>query len=130
MAIVSAWTAFSQPAVDQRWFSWPSIAELGLVPLVTIGTLVATWRAFVGTSDTRVFVLSIFTFLLGFLGLLVSLWPYVVPRHITIWDSASDPQTLSFIGAGLIVIIPHCAGLPIPRLLGLPGQDSRPCDSR
>ncbi len=106
MAIVSAWTAFSQPAVDQRWFSWPSIAELGLVPLVTIGTLVATWRALWGTSDTRVFVLSIFTFLLGFLGLLVSLWPYVVPRHITIWDSASDPQTLSFIGAGLIVIIP------------------------
>jgi cytochrome bd ubiquinol oxidase subunit II len=106
MAIVSAWTAFSQPAVDRRWFSWPNFAELGLVPLVTAGTLFATWGALWGKSETKVFLLSIFTFLLGFLGLLVSLWPYVVPRHLTIWDSASDPQTLMFVGAGLVIVIP------------------------
>jgi cytochrome d ubiquinol oxidase subunit II len=106
MAIVSAWTALSQPAVDQRWFSWPNIAELGFVPLVTAVVIIATWRALWGANETRVFVLSIFIFLLGFLGLAVSLWPYVVPRHFTIWDSAADPQTLAFVGVGIAIIIP------------------------
>jgi cytochrome bd ubiquinol oxidase subunit II len=106
MVIVSAWTALSQPAVDQRWFSWPNFAELGFVPLLTAAVIVATWRALWGAGETRVFVLSIFIFLLGFLGLAVSLWPYVVPRHFTIWDSAADPQTLAFVGAGIAIIIP------------------------
>lgn len=106
MAIVSAWTAISQPEVARRWFSWSNIAELGFVPLLTAGILIATWRALWGTSDIKVFVLSIFVFLLGFLGLLVSLWPYIVPRHFTIWGSAADPQTLWFIGTGLVIVIP------------------------
>jgi cytochrome bd-type quinol oxidase subunit 2 len=36
----------------------------------------------------------------------LSLWPYVVPRHITIWSGAADPQTLWFAGVGIVVIIP------------------------
>jgi cytochrome d ubiquinol oxidase subunit II len=51
-------------------------------------------------------MLSILIFLLGFFGLAVSLWPYVVPRHITIWDGAADPQTLWFVGIGLCFILP------------------------
>jgi cytochrome d ubiquinol oxidase subunit II len=53
-----------------------------------------------------VFVLSALIFLLGFFGLAVSLWPYVVPRHITIWNGAADPQTLWFVGIGLCFILP------------------------
>ena len=52
------------------------------------------------------FVLSALIFLLGFFGLAVSLWPYVVPRHITIWNGAADPQTLWFVGIGLCFILP------------------------
>ena len=37
---------------------------------------------------------------------MVSLWPYVVPRHITIWDGAADPQTLMFAGVGIAIVIP------------------------
>jgi cytochrome d ubiquinol oxidase subunit II len=106
MAIVSAWTAYSQPEVAARWFSWPNIAWLAPIPLFTAALVVATWRALWGVRETRVFWLSIGIFLLGFVGLAISIWPYVVPRHITIWNGASDPQTLSFVGVGLAIILP------------------------
>ena len=49
---------------------------------------------------------SILIFLLGFAGLAVSLWPYVVPRHATIWSAASDDSSLRFVAAGVLVVLP------------------------
>ena len=76
------------------------------MPLVTAVVILAIWhRIWVG-RDVETFVLALALFLLGVLGLIVSLWPYVVPRHVTIWDGAADPQTLAFIGIGIAIIIP------------------------
>ena len=106
MAIVSAWTAWSAPVVSVRWFSWPNIAWLAPIPLVTAAVLIVAWRSLDSKREARVFVLSIMAFLLGFFGLAVSLWPYVVPRQVTIWQGAADPQTLWFVGIGLCFILP------------------------
>lgn len=106
MVLVSVWTAYSDPQVSARWFSWPNILWLAPAPLLTAVALAAAWFALDGRRDARVFVLSIATFLSGFFGLAVSLWPYIVPRHITVWDGASDPQSLGFAAVGLIVILP------------------------
>ncbi|KAA2236587.1 cytochrome d ubiquinol oxidase subunit II [Salinarimonas soli] len=105
MALVSAWTA-TIPEVRDRWFAWPNVALLAPVPLVTAAVVVAVWRAVPGPDETRPFLLGIGLFLLGFLGLIVSLWPFVVPRSVTVWDGAADPQTLAFIGVGLVLVLP------------------------
>jgi len=105
MLLVSAWSAFV-PEVATRWFAWPNIAFLAPVPLVTAGLLFAIWQRLWSGRETDTFLLTIAVFLLGFVGLIVSLWPYVVPRHVTIWDGISDPQTLAFIGVGLVIILP------------------------
>jgi len=106
IALVSAWTAWSQPEVAQRWFTWPAIAWLSPVPVLTGLAVVATWRSIASAQDGRCFLMGIVIFLLGFVGLIVSLWPYVVPRHLTIWDAAADRQSLGFIGVGLVVVLP------------------------
>jgi len=64
------------------------------------------WRSLWGASETLTFRLAAFLFLLGFAGLVVSLWLIIVPRHITIWGGAADPQTLWFAGVGIVIIIP------------------------
>ena len=46
----------------------------------------------------------------SFGGLAVSLWPYVVPRHATVWSAASDGATLRFVGVGMLVILPIILG--------------------
>ena len=106
MAVVSVWTAYSDWQVAARWFSWPNIVWLAPAPVLTAVVLATAWFALAERGDARVFLLSIATFLLGFFGLAVSLWPYIVPRHITIWDGASDPQSLRFAAVGVAVILP------------------------
>jgi cytochrome bd ubiquinol oxidase subunit II len=106
MVIVSGWTALSEPEVATRWFSWPNIAFLAPVPVVTALVIRAIWRALWSPREMLVFSLSFVLFLLGYAGLIISIWPYVVPRHVTIWDGAADPQTLLFVGVGIAVVIP------------------------
>jgi cytochrome d ubiquinol oxidase subunit II len=106
MLLVSAWSAWSVPEVAARWFVWPNIAFLAPVPVVTAAVLAAIWRGLWTGREPRTFILAIVVFLLGFAGLVVSLWPYVVPRHFTIWDGIADPYTLMFVGVGIAIIIP------------------------
>ena len=106
MLMVSAWSALSVPEVAQRWFAWPNIAYLAPVPVVTAAVLLTLWQCVWRWREAETFLLTIVVFLLGFAGLVVSLWPYIVPRQITIWDGISDPQSLTFIGTGIIVILP------------------------
>ncbi|MFC2254903.1 cytochrome d ubiquinol oxidase subunit II [Labrys portucalensis] len=106
MFIVSAWSAWSTPEVAGRWFAWPNIAWLAPVPLLTALVLALTWRRIWTEPDVGTFIRALLVFFLGFGGLVVSLWPYVVPRHVTVWDGIGDPQTLLFIGVGIAIIIP------------------------
>lgn len=106
MLLVSAWSAWSVPEIAARWFAFPNIALLAPVPVVTAAVLLTIWRRIWIGREVEVFLLAILVFLLGFAGLVVSLWPYVVPRHVTIWDGVADPQTLAFAGTGVAIIIP------------------------
>jgi cytochrome d ubiquinol oxidase subunit II len=106
MVVVSAWSALTEPAVASRWFAWPNLALLAPVPLVTALVIVAIWRSLWGPRDVLTFQLSMILFALGFGGLCISLWPYIVPRQITIWDGIADPQTLWFVGVGIVIVMP------------------------
>ena len=106
MLLVSAWTALSDAAVAARWFGWPNPVFLAPVPLITGLVAYALWRSLWSTHETRAFRLAISMFLLGFAGLAISLWPYIIPQQVTIWSGAADPQTLWFAGVGLVIVIP------------------------
>ena len=106
MMIVSAWSAWTVPEVAARWFAWPNLALLAPVPIVTALVLATIWRRLWTGPEAGTFLLGLGVFVLGFIGLVVSLWPYVVPRHVTVWDGISDPQTLAFVGVGVLVVLP------------------------
>jgi cytochrome d ubiquinol oxidase subunit II len=106
IGVVSIWTPLTHPAIAQRWFTWPNIAFLSPVPLATALTALGIWRGIAGPHDARVFILSIVLFLLAFLGLGVSLWPYAVPYAATLWEASSSPATLAFVGIGVAIILP------------------------
>lgn len=45
-------------------------------------------------------------FLLSFIGLAYSFFPYVVPSQLDIWQAASAPESLMFILYGIVVVLP------------------------
>jgi cytochrome d ubiquinol oxidase subunit II len=106
IALISLWTPVTHPQIAQRWFSWPNIGFLWPVPLLTALLAYGIWRETAGPHDTRPFVLSIAVFLLAYLGLGISLWPYAVPYTITLWQAASSPPTLAFVGVGVAITLP------------------------
>jgi cytochrome d ubiquinol oxidase subunit II len=106
IAIVSLWTPLAHDRIAARWFDWPNIAWLSPVPLVTALIAYGIWREIPRGRGGRPFLLSIALFLLAFLGLGISLWPYAVPYDVTLWQAASSPPTLEFVGIGVAVILP------------------------
>jgi cytochrome d ubiquinol oxidase subunit II len=45
-------------------------------------------------------------FLLSFLGIAVSLWPFIVPYQYTLWQAAADESTQAFLLIGTLLLIP------------------------
>jgi cytochrome d ubiquinol oxidase subunit II len=106
-AVVSVWTPLGQPAIAERWFSFPAVAWLAPLPLASVAAGVVLWRILGQRRRELVpFLLCVALFLLALAGFTYSLWPYIVPRAFTLWDAASPPATLGFILAGVLILMP------------------------
>jgi cytochrome d ubiquinol oxidase subunit II len=107
IVIVSVWTPLAESAIAQRWFAWPNIVLLAPVPLLTVVMAFAAWRALDGWGgDGAVFATGFGLFILSYLGIAISLWPMIVPRHYTIWQAASAEGTQVFLLIGTVFLLP------------------------
>src|SRR5581483_356362 len=106
IAAVSIWTPLALPAIAARWFSWPNLLYLSPVPIATAACAYGLWRALAKRHERAPFLYAIALFLLGFLGLAVSTWPYAVPRAVTVWEAAAAPASQAFILIGVLVLLP------------------------
>jgi cytochrome d ubiquinol oxidase subunit II len=104
--MVSAWTPLLQEHIAERWFSWPNMAWLAPVPLVTVLLAVWLWRALARGQDVAPFLAALGLFAMCYLGLAVSLFPYIVPHTLTLWDAAGAPQAQAFLLIGTLFLIP------------------------
>jgi cytochrome d ubiquinol oxidase subunit II len=110
MAVVSLWTPLEFPRIRERWFSLPNFLFLWPVPLLTALLAFAGWRSLRRDGDTVPFITTIGLFLLGFLGLVISSFPYLVPPSLTIWQAAGAPASQTFMLAGTVVLLPLILG--------------------
>ena len=110
MGAVSLWTPFLGPKIMARWFSWPNIAFLSPVPLVTFWLALALWRAIDRRSEFLPFLGAIALFCMGYIGLAISLWPNIVPHSISLWDAAAAPRSQAFLLLGTLFLLPVIVG--------------------
>ncbi|HET6184138.1 MAG TPA: cytochrome d ubiquinol oxidase subunit II [Acetobacteraceae bacterium] len=107
IAIVSAWTPLMHPEIARRWFSTPNIFFLWPVPLFTVLVAWIEWRALSGEfTDPVPFIGAFGLFVVSYTGVIVSLWPMIVPFHYTIWDAASSSSTQAFLLLGTLFFLP------------------------
>jgi len=113
MAIVSLWTPLAFERVAERWFALPNILFFWWVPAATALVAFAAWRSLDTEHDVIPFLAAIGLFLLGYLGLLISNFPYIIPPALTIWQAASAPATQVFMLMGTLVMLPIILGYMI-----------------
>lgn len=110
MAAVSLWTPFSQPRIAERWFSLPNIYFLWPIPVVTALTVYWLWSWIENGREVPPFLAAIALFLLGYLGLVISNFPYLVPPSLTVWETAAAPASQIFMLLGTLVLLPIILG--------------------
>lgn len=110
LVIVSISMPALNPDVKSLWFSLPNFFYLLPVPLLTAALFILIWRDLRAEKEYRPFFLSIGIFLLSYLGLGISLWPWVVPFAVSFRQAAAMPQSLSFLLVGTAVMLPVVLG--------------------
>jgi cytochrome d ubiquinol oxidase subunit II len=106
ICIVSVWTPLMNPEIAARWFAWPNIVVFAPVPIAAIVVAIVTWRALDGRADVLPFVGAVGLFVLSYLGIAISLYPMIVPYHLTLWEAASSERTQAFLLVGTLTLLP------------------------
>jgi len=118
LVLISMATPWISATVRARWFVLPEIIALSAIPLMTGVALLAV-RGLLGTRQVLgpvcwlPFVLLIVVFVLSFLGLAYSIYPYVVIDRLTIWQAASGTAALKFIFVGVCISVPAIAAYTV-----------------
>lgn len=106
MGAVSLATPYLFDQYWERWFTMPNLLFASQVPLLTAILTFALFRSIAKRRLYRPFLLSLGLFLLGMIGLGISMWPYVVPNSITIWQAAAPERSQAFMLVGVAIIMP------------------------
>jgi cytochrome d ubiquinol oxidase subunit II len=106
IALISVWTPLADARIAARWFSWPNLLWAAPVPLLTGALSLLLWRSLRGGRSLAPFLCAFGLFLLSFVGLVISLWPLIVPPSITLWDAAAAPKSQAFMMVGTLLLLP------------------------
>ena len=119
MALVSLATPLLNSRIFEKWFSLPNFFFLLPIPLIAgilIIMLELMLRKLPRPNDQYCwvpFIGSIGIFILGFLGLAYSFYPYIIQDQLTIWEAASSPESLKVILFGALIVLPFIIGYTI-----------------
>ena len=106
MGVVSICMPFIDERILELWFTLPNFFYLLPIPLLTLVAFIMLWRDVNSKREIRPFLLSVFIFLLGYLGLAISLYPWVVPFSFTVWDAAATSTSQSLLLFGTAIMLP------------------------
>ena len=106
IVLVSLATPFLLGEYWQRWFEWPTMALTAPVPVLVALVALALLRTLAARRDYWPFPLALALFALCFAGLGVSVYPYIVPGTLTIWEAAAPEKSQAFFMVGVVLLIP------------------------
>ncbi len=110
VAISMGTISISMPFVEERiiklWFSMPNFFYLLPIPLLTLVGFIRLWLDLRSKRETRPFVTTLILFFLGYLGLGISLYPWIVPFKFTIWQAAASSTSQSILLIGTAIFLP------------------------
>jgi cytochrome d ubiquinol oxidase subunit II len=106
IGVVSLWTPLMNAQFRGRWFAWPAILYSAPVPLFVAIASAVLFSGLARRRDASPFLAALALFVLCYVGLGISFYPYIVPTSITIWSAAAPDTSLKFLLLGAVVLIP------------------------
>ena len=106
MGGVSLYNVFLNAEYAEKWLTAPEIYFAAPVPILTGIVALALLRALSVERHSKPFWLSLALFFFGMAGLGFTMWPYVVPPGVTIWDAAAPERSQIFMLVGVAITMP------------------------
>lgn len=107
MTLVSICVPFLNDSIDRFWFDQSNVFVLMFLPFITTTLFVKLWLDLRDTTrEYRPFFLASGIFICGYVGLILSVFPWIVPFQYTIWDAAASKAGLSLVLVGVIPTLP------------------------
>lgn len=106
MAVISLCMPFIDARIATLWFSMPNILFLAPIPLITVGAFYLLWQDINSKREVRPFLLTILIFFLAYIGLSISMYPWIVPFSFTLWEAAAASTSQSLLLVGMAIFLP------------------------
>lgn len=103
---VSAWTALGQPAVARRWLTLPNLFYFLPVPVLVVACVIGIQVAVSRQLDRRPFLLALGIMFLGYSGLLISIFPNILPPSLDLWAASAPYSSQAFTLVGAVIVVP------------------------
>lgn len=109
---ISMATPLVSQTVFDKWFALPQIIGLLPIPLACAAAFYAALHVLMKPKVVAagygwvVFASTVLIFLLAFLGLAYSIYPFIVINQLTVWQAASAPASLVVILIGVAISLP------------------------
>ena len=120
---ISVATPLVSQHIFNKWFSFPYLLMLFPIPLTTVVLFGVIYRSLerlpLRLADGSQygagvpFIAAVGVFLLAFLGLGYSLFPWLVIDRMTIWQGTSSIESLWVIFIGTVIVLPVIVGYTI-----------------
>ena len=90
-----------------RWTLFPSAYILyAIAACIALVCGVFAYSVLTKTRLHNLYYLSMAIFVFGFLGMIVGVYPYILPPTVTIFDAAASPATQTFMLWGIAPVLP------------------------
>ena len=106
LCVISLWSPFIDPQIQQVWFNPNYIYKLAFLPLVTGLLILYFVYALQKRREYILFWLTLGIFICSYIGFGVSTFPYIVPHVLTIFDMAAPESSLLFLLFGACILLP------------------------
>ncbi len=116
LVAISATTPLMSERIFDKWFSFPEAFYLAPIPVLTAVLIFWLYGVLkkMPMPDDRLswlpFVLTMAVFILSFIGLAYSFFPYIVPERMTIIEAAAAPESLIIMLVGALIVLPVLIG--------------------
>ncbi len=107
--VVSIATPLVSERIFDKWFSIPNILWLSPIPIFTALSFLLCYKNLNAPLSERLwkpFAFTVCIFVLSFVGLAFSLFPYLVRDQMDIWQAASATESLRFLLWGALITVP------------------------
>ncbi|WP_251357795.1 cytochrome d ubiquinol oxidase subunit II [Kangiella sp. TOML190] len=106
IGVISLWMLLIEQQYLERWFNAPAIYGLMVIPLLVLTLGAWLVRDIFRGKELSPFLISIGLFILSYVGLCASFFPYLIPPSISIWQAAAPENSLKFLLAGSAFLLP------------------------